>query len=78
MPDKGRLLVVEILISPGGIDALNQPDYGNYLDLNMLVLTKGRERSEGEYRDLFQSAGFSLSRVVPTRSELSILEARPA
>ena len=73
MPDKGRLLVVEILISPG-----NKPDYGKYLDLNMLVMTQGRERSESEYRDLFQSAGFSLSRVVPTGSELSILEARPA
>ncbi len=73
MPDKGRLLVVEILIPPG-----NEPDYGKYLDLNMLVMTQGRERSESEYRDLFQAAGFSLSRVVPTGSELSILEARPA
>jgi hypothetical protein len=70
--DKGRLLVVEILIAPG-----NEPDYGKYLDLNMLVLTKGRERTEEQYRTLFEAAGFTLSRVVQTGSELSIIEGRP-
>jgi hypothetical protein len=73
MPDSGRLLVIEILIEPG-----NTPDYGKYLDLNMLVLTKGRERTEAEYRALFRSAGFELSRIVPTGTELSILECLPA
>jgi hypothetical protein len=70
--DKGRLLVIEILITPG-----NEPDYGKYLDLNMLVLTKGRERTEEQYRSLFEAAGFTLSRVVATGSELSIIEGRP-
>ena len=71
--NEGRLLVVEILITPG-----NEPDYGKYLDLNMLVLTKGRERTEEQYRTLFEAAGFTLSRVVATHSELSIIEGRPA
>ncbi len=71
--NEGRLLVVEILITTG-----NEPDYGKYLDLNMLVLTKGRERTEEQYRTLFEAAGFTLSRVVATHSELSIIEGRPA
>jgi hypothetical protein len=71
--NEDRLLVIEILIAPG-----NEPGYGKYLDLNMLVLTKGRERTEEQYRTLFEAAGFTLSRVVATRSELSIIEGRPA
>ncbi len=71
--NEGRLLVIEFLVAPG-----NEPDYGKYLDLNMLVLTKGRERTEEHYRTLFKAADFTLSRVVATRSELSIIEGRPA
>jgi len=71
--NEGRLLVIEFLVAPG-----NEPDYGKYLDLNMLVLTKGRERTEEQYRTLFEAAGFTLSRVVATRSELSVIEGRPA
>ncbi len=71
--NQARLMVIEILVTPG-----NEPDYGKYLDLNMLVLTKGRERTEAQYRTLFEAAGFTLSRVVATRSELSIIEGRPA
>ena len=72
MPVKGRLLVVEILLAHG-----NEPDYGKYLDVNMLVITKGKERTESEYGRLFEAAGFSISSVVPTVSELSIIEAKP-
>lgn len=72
MPAGGRLLVVEILIPPG-----NEPGFGKYLDLNMLVMLTGRERSEAEYRGLFAATGFELARVVSTRSEISVLEARP-
>jgi ubiquinone/menaquinone biosynthesis C-methylase UbiE len=72
MPDGGRLLVVETLIPPG-----NEPSYGKYLDLNMLVLLTGRERTEAEYGKLFEATGFRLSGVIATRSEISILEAMP-
>jgi hypothetical protein len=41
----------------------------------MLVLLTGRERGEEEYARLLETAGFALSRVVPTRSEVSVLEA---
>ncbi|MFQ6022111.1 MAG: methyltransferase [Acidiferrobacterales bacterium] len=72
MPEDGRLLVVEILIPPG-----NEPDYGKFLDVNMLVITRGRERTKEEYRELFESTGFTLSRVVSTQSELSLIEGLP-
>ena len=72
MAESGRLLVIEILVEPG-----NTPDYGRYLDLHMLVVAKGRERSEDEYRALFRAGGFALTRVVPTGTDLSILEGWP-
>ncbi len=72
MPSDGRLLVVEVIIPPS-----NEPDYGKYLDLNMLVLLTGRERTEAEYRKLFEATGFALSQVVATSSEVSVIEGRP-
>jgi hypothetical protein len=46
-------------------------------DLNMMVMPGGRERTETEFRALFQQAGFSLERVVPTGTHLKVLEAVP-
>ncbi|HEX2515442.1 MAG TPA: hypothetical protein VH257_12110 [Chloroflexota bacterium] len=43
----------------------------------MLVLTGGRERTEGEYRALLGAAGWRLERVLPTSSISSIFEALP-
>jgi hypothetical protein len=68
----GRLLLVEMVIPPGG-----QPHYAKFLDLNMLVLLAGKERTESEYRDLLAAAGFTLTKVTPTQSPLCIIEARP-
>jgi ubiquinone/menaquinone biosynthesis C-methylase UbiE len=67
---QARLLVVETLIPPG-----DEPSYGKYLDVTMLVFLHGRERTEGEYRALLQASGFQLTRVVTTPTELSVLEA---
>jgi ubiquinone/menaquinone biosynthesis C-methylase UbiE len=72
MPTGGRLLVVEVIIPPN-----NDPHYGKYLDLNMLVLYTGRERTEAEYRKLFEATGFALAQVVETASEVSVIEGRP-
>ena len=69
----GRLLVVEMLV-PEEI----RPDFVMLMDLNMLVMTGGRERTEKEFGALFSKAGFRLTRVVPTKSPFSLLEARPA
>jgi O-methyltransferase domain/Dimerisation domain len=72
MPANGRLLVIEMVIEPG-----NAPDVAKFLDLNMLVLPGGRERTAAEYRDLYAKAGFRLERIVPTPAPVSVIEGRP-
>jgi hypothetical protein len=69
----GRLLLVEMVI-PGD----NQPGPAQAMDLNMMVITGGRERTEDEYRQLLAGAGFRLAQVIPTHSPFSVLEAMPA
>ncbi|RJP74654.1 MAG: methyltransferase [Candidatus Abyssobacteria bacterium SURF_17] len=68
MNPEGRVLVVEIVIPPG-----NEPCFGKWLDLMMLVVG-GRERTEEQYRRLFAEAGLKLSRIVPTAAEISVIE----
>lgn len=74
MRGDGRVLVVDGVIPPG-----NDPFPGKLLDLEMLIMTNGgRERTRAEFEALFARAGLKLSRVVPTRSEVSIVEGVPA
>jgi hypothetical protein len=70
MPAHGRLLIVESVIPPG-----NEPFGGKFLDLVMLLIPGGKERTEEEYRTLFTQTGFELSKIVPTNSEVSVIEA---
>lgn len=72
MKPEGRLLVIETVVPPG-----NDPGFVKLLDLNMLVIPGGMERTEEEYRSLYASCGFRLDRVIPTRAEVSILEGTP-
>jgi SAM-dependent methyltransferase len=67
----GRVILLESVLPPG-----NTPDFGKVIDLEMLVLPGGRERTEAEFRSLLDRAGFALTRIVPTQSPLSVLEAR--
>lgn len=69
MPEHGKLLVVESVIPPG-----NEPFGGKFLDLVMMLIPGGKERTEAEYRQLYDSAGFDLSRIVPTSTEVSVIE----
>lgn len=69
MAEDGRLLLVEAVVPPG-----SEPHFSKFIDLNMLVMTGGRERTEGEYRTLFESSGFRLTRIIPTESPMSIIE----
>jgi ubiquinone/menaquinone biosynthesis C-methylase UbiE len=71
--DGGRLSVVEAVVPPG-----DEPHFGKFIDLNMLVMTGGRERTEEEFRALLDASGFRLARVVATPSPVSIIEAVPA
>jgi hypothetical protein len=70
MPRDGRLLVVETVLPPG-----DAPHPGKVLDMAMLVLPGGQERTEAEYDALLAKAGFRLNRVVPTASAVSVVEA---
>jgi hypothetical protein len=70
MKPSGRLLIVEMVLPAG-----DSPHLGKMLDIVMLVLPGGQERTESEYRALLGNAGFRLSRVVPTASAESVLEA---
>ncbi len=69
LPPGGRVLVVESVIPPG-----NEPFAGKLLDLTMLVVPGGKERTAEEYRMLYQQAGFRLSRIVPSKHEVSVVE----
>jgi hypothetical protein len=72
MPEHGVVLLIETVIP-----AADQPHYAKIADLEMLVLLGSRERTEEEYRALLHGAGLTLTRVIPTREYLSIVEARP-
>ena len=70
MGQKGKLLVIERIIHPG-----NEPAFGKLLDLQMLIMTSGgRERTELEFRELFKTAGFELTKITPTPEDISLLE----
>lgn len=71
MPDNAKLLVVESVIPPG-----NEPGFGKLLDLTMMLIPGGKERTEREFRELFDTGGFELTQIVPTGSEVSIIEGR--
>jgi len=71
MTDKSTLLVIERVVPEG-----NGKSDSKLFDINMLIMTEGRERTENEYQALFNAAGFILTRVVPTHSSLSIVEGR--
>ena len=66
----GKVLLVEMVVP-----ADNRPSPAQAMDLNMLVLLGGRERTEAEYRELLGAAGFRLERVIPTHSPFGVLEA---
>lgn len=68
MNAEGRILVVETVIPP-----LNEPCFGKWLDLMMLIVG-GRERTEEQYSELFARAGLNLNRIVSTTHEISVIE----
>ncbi len=72
MQPGSRLLLVEHVIPPGDV-----PHRGKLTDVEML-LVGGRERTEAEFRALLTSAGFSLTRIVPTGAPHSVIEGAPA
>jgi len=71
--DGARLILVESVIPP------HQREFSTkWLDLEMLVGNAGRERTAAEYRTLLQDAGFQMTRIIPTASPFSLVEAKAA
>jgi hypothetical protein len=70
MIGKGKVLLVETVIKND-----NKEAFGKILDLQMLIGTEnGRERTEAEFRHVFEAAGFSLNNVVKTVSPFCVIE----
>lgn len=67
--ENGKLLLVEAVVPRG-----SEPHFSKFMDLNMLVMTGGRERTADEYRTLLESSGFKLTRIVSTESAMSVIE----
>ena len=67
---QGTLLLVEMVVPPN-----NEPSPAQAMDLNMLVLLGGRERTEEEYQHLLAEVGFRLVRIIPTHSPFNVIEA---
>jgi O-methyltransferase domain len=72
MGEGAKLLVVEQVVPSG-----NEYHSSKFDDLNMLALFQGHERTAEEFRGLLATAGFTLSRILPTSSQWSVVEAVP-
>lgn len=70
MKPDGKLLIVEFVLPEG-----DAPHLGKLTDMVMLVVPGGQERTAGEYDELLTKAGFKMTRVIPTESPVSIVEA---
>jgi len=70
LPEHGKLLIAEMILPP-----MNEPGFAKLLDIEMLVIPGGRERTVEEYSAALGRAGFRLTRVVPTHSPVSVIEA---
>jgi len=72
MAEKGRVLIVDMVVPD--TDAMS---FSKLLDLNMLAMTGGRERTKAEFHALLDAAGYELTRIIPTMAPQSVLEAVP-
>ena len=73
MKSDGRLILVDCVVPES-----NEPHFSKFIDLNMLVMTGGKERTEKEFEKLLAAAGFKLLRVIPTELPFSIVEGASA
>ena len=66
----GRVLLVESVVTDG-----NNQDFTKLMDIEMMVSPGGKERTAAEYKELFEQAGLRLTRIIPTKSAYSVIEA---
>ena len=71
MADEARLLICERIVPEG-----NEFSSAKLIDLHMMMTNHGgKERTQNEYRELLAAAGFDLTRVIPTSTPWSVIEA---
>ncbi len=70
--DDGRLLLMEFV--PPSADERHP---AKWVDLWLMLLVGGKERTSEQYADILSAAGFQLERVTPTAAPISIIQARP-
>ena len=71
IPDTSRLLIIDAVLPPG-----DAPHFGKLLDLTMMAMLTGRERTQDEFADLLAGAGFRLVQVSQMAAPTSLIEAR--
>jgi SAM-dependent methyltransferase len=72
MKANGKLILVDCVVPE-----TDEPHFSKFIDLNMLVMTGGKERTQKEFAQLLIDAGFKLVRVIHTDLPTSIVEAEP-
>jgi O-methyltransferase domain len=70
---KAKVLIVEHIVPDG-----NESHPAKFIDLEMTLITGGRERTAREYAKLLDGADLSVTRIIPTAAAVSIIEARVA
>ncbi len=70
MPKNSRVLLVDMIVPDEAAAS-----FSKLLDLNMLVMNGGRERTIAEVRALLNAADYKIARIVPTMAPQSVIEA---
>lgn len=73
MNEDSRLIIIEVVLLPE-----DRSLYANSMDLLMLAITGGKERTLASFEDLLEKANLSLEKIYPTTTEFSILEVKKA
>jgi hypothetical protein len=71
MPPDAKLLILDAVVPPPGV-----PHFSKFLDLEMLMLPGGMERDAAQFESLLTRSGFKMTRIIPTQSSISIVEAK--
>ncbi|HZI63042.1 MAG TPA: methyltransferase [Pyrinomonadaceae bacterium] len=72
LPRDGRVIIIDCVVPEG-----NDPDFSKFLELKMLVMTVGKERTAKQFDKLLAAADLRFLRVIPTELPTSIIEAEP-
>lgn len=70
--DNSKVLIVEAIVPEN-----NEPSLAKMMDILMMVMEGGKERTGKEYKRLLEAADLKLTRIIPTKSPFSLVEAEP-